>query len=338
MVYFYLLGCLLASGDSVEHFRVRIEPIDFRISPNLTSDEFPHSPRRAVVSGEYIYLSSPQDGFITVMTRNGEVVDFIGRTGNGPGEFGSGLLAITVYGEHLFAVARSAPERMLYFKNGQFVKEVSLHSNNVSHIGSRANRFAASDSHVVVPAHPGTGHLAFAYRISDGAKKPLGELVFGRADSRILEKNPGKNDTFWVYGNGSWFAVFRYEPLIFKFDDAFQFVASVQLQHPRVGDIKDEVEDVEEGRFSTPPFLFHDVSYKDGYLYLLARRTLFRVSVKTGRIDRIYTFYGVGVDFEQLETNMQLTFSFMGLLPDNEIILGPGFIWNHDLWRAKLPE
>lgn len=329
---------LICYTEPATVYRLKVEPIDFTADSARAGEGIPHTPKRAAASGGVLYVSSPQDGYMAVMDPSGKVHKKLGRRGDGPGEFRSGLIGLSAYGGSVFAFARAAPDRLLHFKNLTFENELTIESHNLSLAGLNTNRFGVSADHVVMPAHPATGALAFAYSRTDETHRPVGDLMYNRTDQGMLAKNPAVNDTNWTFADGQWLALFRYLPLIQVFDASFNQTSAIQLEHPRLRWCENFLADAKPLSLAFPRPLFHDMAYRDGYLYLLAPATLFRVSLAAGAIDRIYTFYGAGPAFENHDADMQLHFKFIAMLPGNEVLLGPGFIWDHDVWKVRLPD
>lgn len=163
--------------------------------------------------------------------------------------------------------------------------------------------------------------------------------MFSRRDATELEENPGLNDTLWVSDGAFLYAVFRYLPLVHKYDANLRLVKSFQLENARLAQLEEQVLGYDRARFSTPPMLFRDVKHGAGDLYLLAPRTLFRIAADSGEIRSVYTFYGTGEDFRNTsKPEAELNYQTFALLDDGQLLLGPGWLFNHDLWTTYVPD
>ncbi len=322
-----LPGYLRAQGLQ----RLKLTPIDLYDE----GDFYPHWVDSIGSSGNRIYTSSVQDAFILVLEPDGRVVQTIGKKGAGPGEFVGGVVAFSVFQDRVLALA-SPKDRFFHFASGEFVGNLKMKpvSNTIFHTGT-ANTFGFAEDVAVFPAFPGTGRLGFAYDL-EGRITPVGELLYGKDDIQRLGKHPLINDTLWTYGDGGWFAVFRYENLIHRYDQNFKLVASFRPENPRLNLIREELANYNSQKLKFPPVLFKDVTFWDGALYLLSQRTLIRMNTDSGHIEASYDFHAEGEGFEEI-SGKGLNFKSFAILDDGTLVLGPAFVWDHFLLSCKMP-
>jgi len=328
LVLTLILSCL--HGRSQELHRLQIHPIDL----DMETDYFPHVIHQVENVGEEIFIRGKKDPRIFVINRTGKILRTIGKKGHGPGEFSQGVLAMGIWGEQIFAMDVNQRELLLWFSNGAYQNQFKVNSSNSVPFGMNSNTFGVSDEFVVFPVSPRTGHLAAAYTYSGERVAEVGKIQFDKSDADLLEKIPDMNNTNWVYQAPYWYCLFKQFPLIHKYNERFELISGISLEHPRISQRFEEILDFDPARFSTAPPLFFDFKVKNGYLYATMRSTLIQVNIEKETIENMYSFFGRGEGFKGTS---QLTIHHFTIMDDGLMILSGDFAWGHDLWKAPLP-
>ena len=287
-----------------------------------------------VAIGERIYLGHPNDAYITVVDKNGVIQDVIGQPGLGPGELGRGVLAMTAWKNDLYVVSSSRPRQLTWFRDGVFKNQIHLPSINIKFASSNANTFAAANGTVMFPAHPSTKRLANA--ITADKQIPVGKLLFDKRHIDLIRRIPAVNDTNWQYENGFWYAVFKFHPMIQKYDSEFNLVETFNIKNGFTNNRHEELLDYDPERFSSAPPLFYDFKVKDGAMYLSLTGGILKLS-PSGETEKLFTFYGSGESFASLgNAGVTLNLPFFVVLDDGELLLSSfGESWGHPIWLAK---
>jgi len=148
-----LLSVCLSQGVLAQDLqRLKITPIDLYNEGNI----YPHWVDSITNDGNRIYTSTVQDPFILVLEPDGRVVKTIGREGKGPGEFSDGIVAMSVYKDHVLALA-TPRDQLSHFVSGEYVGVVKI--KPVAHLSVHthtANTFAFFEDTAVFQAFPGT--------------------------------------------------------------------------------------------------------------------------------------------------------------------------------------
>ena len=164
---------------------------------------------------------------------------------------------------------------------------------------------------------------------------PVFEPLFHCASR--LERNPFLNDTLWVYGDNHWYAVLRFDALILKFDENFNKINSFNLNNSRLNLLIENLESVDPSKFTTLQALFRDIKYHNGFLYMMAPKTLIRVHPDSGKIASMYSFYkDTKEDTEVREVGG--IFKTFAMMENNRVLLGPGWLYDHYLMEVTLPD
>lgn len=301
------------------------------------SGEYPHLAGQIRIKNRHLLIRNHHDKKIFVSQFNGQITGTIGHEGNGPGEFPSRLNAFGFRGESLFILSRKGPYRVFKFENGRFTKAFPVQYENFCSSSGDTNPLAVTPTHVVVPAHPASGHLASAYD-SDGKPTHFGELFFDKRDADALLRNRCLNEVLWVWGNGHLYGVLKYHPIILQFDSKFQLIQTANLSNSRLMALVEEHDSLDASRYSILPGLFYDCQIIGGELFLLASKTLFEINLNSFEIARVFTFRGVGKAFEDRDSTNRINFFTFALAEDKrDLFLGPGHSFNAELFVALLP-
>ncbi len=313
--------------------RVPLQPFDFR-----QPGEVPLSAISQMESERgRLYLRSFRDSQIAVIDADGNLVTLLGGDGGHPSEFnGQGVLALAVNGADLWAIGFER-RQVRRFTGGQFKTSFRLASYNAFIGHPTSNVFAASDRYVVTPAHPETGHLAAVYQTDGKLVKHVGELLpFDEATARRL---PGINDTFWLRDGENWLSVHKFFPMATRYDGDFRQTAQFEIRTEEINQLSEKILDFAPNeRFNTPNALITDAKIHKGRLFLMIAGRLHETDLADGAVRSITAFYGEGEDFAAV-TNPYVTLFFFAFLDDDTLALAhPGMLWNHPLWKAKLPK
>jgi len=300
--------------------------------------DYTHRVDHLMYTGEDLFCGIRNARYLVKMNANAELLANIGRPGGGPGEFASRVLAYSTNGQSVFAVSADKLDHLQHFSSdGRYVGKFPIKPRIwQSYSTGTCNTFGVSADTVVLPAPPQSGHLAYAYDFQGGAR-PIGDLIFDKRDASQLELNPFLNDTLWVYGDGHWYAVLRFTSLILKYDSDFNMVSSFRLDNPRLTQLKENLDSLDPSRSSVPQAMFRDIKYHQGFLFIMAPKTLIQINAHSGDITAMYTFYGDEEVLSRKEVPHELNFKTFALMGKNRLLLGPAWIWDHDLMQVTLP-
>jgi len=315
------------------HRRLTIEPIDFQW--NDDPEHFPSYIRQIESWGDHIYIRSRVDCFAAKLDVSGKILQTIGSKGQGPGEIAYGILAMAVWDEGLWIVDEARQDRILHFVNGAYQGYIAVDGGNIFPRGLNSNVFAASPKHIVHPAYPRSGSLAHVYTHDGAMIKSIGQpLINQEKDLPFLRKVPEINDTNWVFDGRRWHGLIVRYPVIYSFDNQFNALGAIDLNTPRINDLRDEILNFEPNeKFNKAIPLFSDFKARDGKLYAMCRGFLHEIDADSGTLRHIYTFMGKGEDFAG--TSNQLNIHFFTILDNGDLILANAVpAWNHDLWRV----
>lgn len=314
-----------------EWSRLELRPIDFE----RNDDAFYLSSINQIESdGTYLYLRSIRETEIMVVTPAGGLVKRIGGSGGHPGEFGKqGILAMTVQGNELWAIDTQF-QRVRRFVGGRYRSSFPLQSFNYYPGYDTSNVFAFSQTEIVIPAGPKTGHLASVIKHDGSHARAVGELIPFSED--LQKRVPGINDTFWLYNQGYWYSIHKFFPLVTRYDDAFKVVSQFQIESKTITKLFEGIQEFSpNANFNVPPPLFSDAKIHQGDLYLMSKGRLQRIDLKSGEVKSVAVFYGTGPDFAQV-TLPNVTVILFAFLDDGRLFLAhPAMLWNHDLWSVE---
>lgn len=300
-------------------------------------DDLPRMANQIQIHDGLLYLRNDRDPKIYIATPEGQIVDTIGHGGQGPGEFNERINTFGVYQDRVFALSRKRQFKIFAFDQGNFSHDFEVSFYRFCAPAYAVQRMAVSDRFAILPAHPKSGHLAMAYD-RDGQGHPFGKQLFDPKDGDMLATNPCINQVLWVTGEDSIFGVFKYLPIVEEYDLDLNFKRSFSLSNPRLTWLQQELEEKDPARFSIPPSLFSDCQILGNRLFLLASGTLFAIDIPTMAVAQVYAFRGVGEAFAGRENNDNINF-FTFAVADNgrDLFLGPGNVFNGDLFLATLP-
>ncbi len=332
-----LLFILATFCHGQDKLSIEVKPLDFVANPQFP-DHYPTGVKNLVLNNDLIYIGNEADPYITVIDQSGVIQGVIGQRGGGPGELGRGVLAMTAWEKDLYVVSTSKTLQMTWFRDGVYKHQFHLPSQNIRYVSMNANTFAAANGTVVFPAHPTTERLANAITLDK--QRPIGELLFDKRDIELLRRIPGMNDTNWQYEQGFWYCVFKFHPMIQKYDANFKMVETFNLEDSFTAERHAEVLEFDQASFTRAPPLFYDFKVKDGNMYLSLRGGIIMVSPK-GKTKSLFTFYGKGEPFESagIAGVSKLNFPYFVVLDDGNLLMSSfGDSWDHPLWRAKIAE
>jgi len=327
-----LFAALLWLYQPTNAHNLQIKPFDFQ---NDRNGYHFNNINQMETDGRLIYIASRDAPYIVVLDGAGKLVKKIGRAGSGPGEFGRGILGISVRKRELWALDLDRRNALLGFVDGTYQSRIELHSHPAGMIATDLNVFAFSENEVVFPCSPATGQLAIAYG-REGGRQGVGEILFDRRDADLLRRIPAMNDTFWLHDDERWYALFLYYPLIMVYDRNFKPATSFPIDWPDVQNRHAALMDwAPEERGDQPRVLFSDVKLHGAYLYVLSGGRLYCMDKTNGALQWAARFVGDAPEFER---RRNLTLHFFCVLDDGRAILGhPALMWDHDLWQVVLP-
>jgi len=332
----FLWALLFAANEEPDVHQVSLKPFD--LVERADGAAYISGVDQLESDGKRIYIRDAQTPYILVVNADGKLLQMIGGRGGGPGEFRRGPLAMAVDGPALWALSDYG-KRANYFENGEHILDFPIRTYNVDVVGPASKSFAFTNQFVLIPAHPSTKRLAALYGYDGELKRHVGDIL--PINRKELRKNPALNDTLWLRDDqGFWYALFKYRPLMFKFDQAWNQVAAFALAGPEIERRNDEFEVFKPKRkYQRPLYHFTDFKYFRGKLYALSVRALYQFDRKSGRtLGRTY-FFGDGAPFAELNLEGEpLALMHIAFLEDGTAVLGHSAMpWGHDLWKANLP-
>jgi len=325
------VSVMMVPAWSQDHFRVPLQPLDFQ-----KQEAYLSSINQLETDGKRIVVRSLRETEVVVIDRQGKILDKLGGKGGGPAEFGEyGVLAVAASNGLMFGIDAERKNVRL-FEGSQFIDSFHLNSYNLGSGAMTSNAFAFSESEVVIPSHPGTGSLAAVYDFNGRLLRHFGDFPQQTLDLGL--RLNAVNDTFWLFGGDRWYSVHKYLPLVTIYDRDFKIIKQFPVHSGVLDALAQEVEEFEPNpQHATSPPIISDVKLHNGKLYLMARGCLHRVEPKSGKVEGMAWFYGEGADFAGVTTPNVALF-FFTILDDGEFVLGhPGMMWNHDLWKARVP-
>jgi hypothetical protein len=298
------------------------------------------------------------DPIIVVINEQGSVLQKIGGSrGEGPGEFTYGIRGMASSGDLLYAWD-SARNKVVVFNHGEFSTEFKTMFSSSDQ--TSASLIAANGATVVISTGGVGGFLGMAYR--DGVFQqmvgPVSLLLEAFQKINSLSSAPVDQnskllqyffDSLWTFDQGHFYALSRYYPLLFQFDDALSFQRALPLPIDEAYYHFDEVfarEAIRSGEKTAVRF-FIDFQVKDGTLYLLSQLklncTFFQVNLQRGTVDKRTAFLARESDlFSDLKTKMdsdesnRVCMDYFRVLDSGAILLGSTFsYWDHDCWVAE---
>lgn len=265
------------------------------------------------------------DPVLAVLKNQGPSIGLLGESGQGPGEFGMGIMAVEMHGDTIWALDGAKYLRLMRFVGGLYAGDVFLESiKTFAPVNSR-NLIAANDEFVVVPAAGHTGNLASVYSV-DGKVLDLGELNVSPSEE-LFARIPGINDTSWKYHDGRWYCLFDFFPAFLEYSADFTEERWVSIEDLALtGKHRDIVDWRPRENFNLPLPIFYDFEIKDDSLYVLSEGgRLTKISVTDGRTQATFMFK-IGDSTKSFQS-----FAFW----DDRIVLAhPAMLWGHDLWQV----
>ena len=316
-----------------------LAPVNQTATPYLLGndrDDGPIFPLSAVsqivLNGNRLYIRSARDAQIAVLSLEGKVLDVIGRDGEGPGEFTYGVWSMGVDGRNLWALGHTRRTKLQYFLDHQYQTVVSVGKGGNPGISMSANGLAVHDGQVVVPVWPKTGFIAAAYQ-RDGSRKLFGELLFTGEDADVVSQVPGVNDTMWRFHDGFYYCLFKYQPIVRKYDTSFRLVKNYVWTTAVLEEKMHKIFNPEGESHKKPEILFTDFKVWGDKIYVMGQGWLHRVNQATGELDQVLSF-----TIERGEKKWRHHFHCFELLSPTQVILGHFFgdpVW---LWKATIPK
>jgi len=313
---------------------LNVEGMDFFAD---SIEGYPHQVDQVRLQNGHLYLRNHIDKAIFISTPAGKIIQTVGQPGRGPGSFSSRLIAFNAYQDEVVVLARNGPYQLFTFKEGSYSSSFPVNFELFCTDPSSTNPLAVSKSHTVVPAHPKTGHLAFAYD-RKGKQTPIGELLFDKRDGKQLQRNRCLNEILWVFNGDHLLGILKYQPIILEFDHEFKLVNSTTIENPRLMQLQERHNDLDISRFSTLPGLFFDLQIHGDSLFLMASQTLFEVDLTTFKIINAFCFRGVGKAFQGKDPSSRFHFPTFALAENGrDLYLGPARNLEADIIVTKLP-
>ncbi len=273
-----------------EMFRLKVTPFDSQNHDVGFTAYYLDSYAQMVFRGRDLYLRSfrePQMARIDTDTLEGSL---IGSKGEGPGELRGGVLCMEARGPNLWAVDSGRRNKILHFVDGRFKGELTIEAMDPIAPNDGLS-LAASDTHIMAPVSPRTGHLAMAYG-HDGSKIPVGKIPFDKRDGELVYRLPYVNQTIWHYGgDGHWYAAFPYAAMIFKFNSRFEQVAHFTFESPVLAKHINRIHEFEPKNIRQICIpLVSDLKWFRGNLYIMSSGYLFQMEPEKGTLLSISRF------------------------------------------------
>ena len=283
------------------------------------------------IDRDLLYVRPKNSAEILVFDRERKFLFNIGGRGGGPGFFRTVISGFAVAEGHVWAFEHDT--KMSYFQGAKHIRDIPIKGLQVSIHGSSTAAFAVDENLVLISAHPKTRKLGVAYAYDGTVIQGVGEIFPINRD--VLLRNPATNDVLWVKGEGHWYAVFEYHPLVQVFDDQFQLVREIPFDTQVVSEFQDRWQDWQPKKGWRIPFeLNRDTKYHDGHLWILCYGALLKLDPKTGALTGAWHFFGQRSDFKSLG---RLHFYAFDFFSDGQLVLtttADG--WGSHLFTATL--
>lgn len=329
-----LLLCLfILDKPDVEPQKAWLTP--YRIENEADSRTYLRGVAQIEIDRDLMYLRQSNAAEILVFTQSKVFAFAIGRRGHGPGEFPANIKGMSVSDGAVFAVRDR--EKAYYYEGPTYEQELPLKGFGFTYGTVDSNVFAFDQDHVVVQAYPSTRALALAYGFDGTVVEKIGKIF--KIDREALMKNPAYNDTIWVKGGKHWFGLFKYHPLIQKFDQNFKPVAEFTYSVPAMEDYRKRWEDFKaKKKFRIPMPLNTDIKFHDGKVWIMCHGTLLALNANSGKAIGLWHFFGKGVGFEHVLNTRLYLYSF-DFFSNGEIVMGSfGESWGSQLWTSILEQ
>lgn len=336
----FSLICLLFffSGPSsyspdIEKHKLELTPLDF-------SDE---SNPKTFFSGigqiegdeDTLYVADTSSAWILMIDKDGNYKGSLGQAGEGPKEWGRGPRAFAVEQGHLWA-ADYQNDALHLFVDGAHQLRLPI-ERPIQTPGSNNFVFSLSDAQLLYQAHPGKGSLAALYDFDGNLIKYVGELP--KLDIETQRANPFMHQTLWQQQGDHYYALFKFMPIMIKFDQEFNELDRFYLDSPEINELQDQFEDHKKTNTNKPgkgrsyrisPTMFSDFKTHKDLLYVMCRGVLYQINPKDGQMM-------TRVDFS-IPTRDSIKPTFFTFLKDDVMVVGhSNMLWDHDLWKIEKP-
>jgi len=332
-----LLQIYMVSSHAAELLKLKVEPFDFQ-NPDMGFHEYYlDSYDQMVIQGRTLYLRAHDEPQIVAINTDNFQGTRIGSQGEGPGELRSGAAYMAVRGSNLWAIDFGNREKILHFVEGRYKDAFAIDAMDPQ-IPLDGLSLAASDTEIVSPLSPRSGHLAMAYGF-DGSKTPVGKLLIDKRDGELVYRLPHVNQTIWHFGDdGFWYAAFPYSPMVLKFDRKFKKVGHFSIEHPLLADRINQImefEPVRPNKRCIP--LVTDIKWFRNKLYVMSSGYLFQLDPNSGDLHNIIRFS----IYEPEHSGPGLkVFPLFAFRDDGAIFLGHPSCFDlseHDMYHLKHP-
>lgn len=323
---------VLASILCAQH-KTTIMPLDFQKDDDPGT--FVQGILQLETDGKHLMIRS-ENSYILTIDRQGNL---LGRTEYIP--FGSPayqqISGFAVSGSQLALINNK--NAVFLLENGAFQSYFSAAFYHGAMPTDTTNAFAFSGNRLVLPALPKTGKLAMVLHRNGDRIQDVGEPQAFPPD--LIWPQQSLNATFWVKEGSYWYALFKYQPRILKFNERFRLVAEFPLSGDEINEGEARLhdpsaQDLEYFSYSPPPH-FSDFKAFRGKLYAMCSGVLLEIDANTGQALQRYYFFGKTQDFGHLPEAQRITLPIFTILDDGSLVLAhPGLLWNHDLWIADV--
>jgi hypothetical protein len=332
--WYVFIGCWGSLLFGQETLRLQVNALDVKPGKD---EVFLSSLGQLSTDGQRLYISGNDKTEIVVVDRDGNIERMIGGMGGHPAEFEyQGILGFSLSGNTIWGIDMEL-KRVRRFEDGEYQSSFPLQSFNITRMTPGENMFAFSRDFVVIPTNEIPEHLAAVYQTDGTFVANIGEpMDFSRM---VHERILGMNDTHWLAYGENWISIHKFFPLVNIYDSSFALIDQIQVESPLISHLVDVItEAAPEGeRYGIPTPVFSDAQIVNDDLFLMCPGYLHQVNMKKRKVTSITSFFGKGPDFKGVEMP-NLAFYLFAILDDGTLILGhPAMLWNHDLWRTKLP-
>lgn len=325
----FLLFCLLVDQGPKPEV-VYLQPFD--VIDENDPNTFFGIVRQLEIDNDQLYLR-PHGSEILVFNRDRSFSHAIGRKGHGPGEFPDVVYAFGVNNGDVLAI--SSQEDVLHFQDQDYAGAFKIKGANLNIYGISSNTLSVSHGQAMISANPRTRKIGALYSFDGKSREGVGDIFPINQD--VLMKNPAYNDNLWVRGGDYWFCIFKYHPLIQKFNEQLEKVDEFTYSDQLVNLYQEKWEDFESKQsFRFPPAMNTDLKYHDGHLYVICYGSLLQINAVTGEHARTWHFKGQGKGFEHVEGG-RLHLPHISFFSDGQpVISARSDQWGHHLYTAQL--
>ena len=341
-----LLLLLLFQAAYADHSGVVLRADEFNFEVEDNPNTFVRTINHLQVEGDLLYIMEWRDPRVLVLDKSGGFVARIGKTAKEKGEGVMRMKSKGRFGVFGDLVLIGVKEDVYAYRNFEYQYQFKVPGYNpFNTIQPARESMPLSPEHLVVPAYPNKNHLALIYDLNGKRKQTIPVVL---EDEDELKKNPGLNDTYWLYDRDKreWWAVFKFQPLIMHYNQAFEPIGSIMVTGPHINEMNQALASfVRVEKSKVPQPYFYDAVLRKGKIYLMtggvseSTGVLYAVDLKSGETTgraRLQLFNAAG------EPTRRFMMRKLAIFEDGTFLVSHGQIMVPEmdsfLAKGKLPE